>query len=637
MKHIKALMPIAFLALAMGALSAQAVKVNPIPGLDPDFIKGADVSSLLAVEKAGGKFFDEKGKAGDALAILQSHGINWIRLRLWNDPTNAEDVVVGGKVLSKKGDPSGGGDNNLATDLILAKRAKALGLKFLLDFHYSDFWADPSHQAIPRAWKGLDQDGLEQALYDYTKTTLKAFADAGASPDMVQLGNETNGGMLWPIGKTYQATPDETIGGVGAFAALLSAGSRAVREADPNIRIAIHLADGGDHGLYRFMFDELTKRDVDYDLIGFSYYPYWHGPLDQLADNLNTVSVRYSKPVLVMETSYAWTLVDADNCGNTFGPGLDKTGGYKATIQGQATEIRDVLAAVADVPGGQGLGAFYWEPDSLPVKGSGWRTGEGNNRENQALFDFKGKALASMSVFQLVSGTQAPVEASPLSAPPIKLTLALDQKNWEYPDQVLAAYSDDAYRMAAVTWTPLDRKSIAKPQTTTLRGLLTGTKVPVVAVVNVVPMSNLLSDSGFESGALGDWKISGAPQTALVEKNPGNARNGDYTLKYWNEKDFRFTASRTVEGLKDGLYTARIWSMGGGGEKSITWSAQSGAQDPVQALVHNTGWLKWNQYALRNIAVSGGKLTLSLNVDGREGCWGNFDDVELIREGGIKQ
>jgi arabinogalactan endo-1,4-beta-galactosidase len=351
---------------------------------------------------------------------------------------------------------------------------------------------------------------------------------------------------------------------------------------------------------------------------------------------MNTVSVRYSKPVVVMETAYARTLADADGYGNVFGPGLDKTGGYKATVQGQATELHDVMAAVADVPGGQGLGVFYWEPAWLPVKGVGWRSGEGNNWDNQTLFDAQGKAAASMSVFRLVSGNQAPTDAVPLSAPPIKLTFALDQKTWEYPDQVLAAYSDDAYRMAPVTWTPLDRTQIKSPTTTALRGVVTGTKIAAVAVVNIVPLSNLISDPGFESGTLGDWKVTGTPQTAVVEKNPGNARSGDYSLKYWNEKPFLFTVSRVIEGLKDGVYTAKIWAMGGGGEKSITCASKVGGQSGPSTLVHNTGWLKWNQYFLRNIAVTGGKLELSLAVDGRDGNWGNFDDVELQRESDLK-
>jgi arabinogalactan endo-1,4-beta-galactosidase len=191
-----------------------------------------------------------------------------------------------------------------------------------------------------------------------------------------------------------------------------------------------------------------------------------------------------------METAYAYTDRDDDGYPNAFSPGLDKSSGYKASVQGQATEIRDILAAVADVPGGQGLGVFYWEPTWIAVKGVGWRTGNGNNWENQALFDAKGKALPSLNVFNLVSGTQPAVEAQPVSAAPITLTLALDQKTWDYPEQVMALWSDDAYRLADVTWTPFDRTQVTTPRKATLKGVLTGTKVAVSAVVNVVPMSS---------------------------------------------------------------------------------------------------------------------------------------------------
>jgi arabinogalactan endo-1,4-beta-galactosidase len=619
-----------------GAAAAQTVKVNPIPDLDPSFIKGADVSSLLAEEKAGAIFYDEKGKRGDALAILKAHGVNWIRLRLWNDPKNAEDVKENGKILSKKGDPAGGGNNDLATDLILAKRAKALGLKWVLDFHYSDFWADPAHQDIPKAWKGLDLDGLAKALYQYTKDALKTFGDAGVMPDMVQIGNEPKGGMLWPIGKTYKGTPDEVIGGLDAFAQLLNAGSKAVREADPNIKVIIHLPEGGDRGLFRYMFDELSARDVDYDVIGFSYYPYWHGPLDSLVNNLNDVSVRYSRPVVVMETSYAYTEKDDDGYPNSFTPGLDKSSGYKASVQGQATEVRDIMAAVADVPGGQGLGLFYWEPTWIAVKGVGWRTGNGNNWENQAMFDSKGKALASMNVFDLVSGNQAPAESRPVSSTPITLTLALDQKAWDYPPQVMALWSDDAYRLADVTWTPIDRTKVTSPKKVMLTGVLAGTKIPATAMVNVVPMSNILTDASFESGTYGDWKVS---DTAIMwmEKNPGNAHTGDWALHYWKDKDFKVTATKVVTGLQDGSYSAKIWSMGGGGERSITLEAQVNDQTTASVKIGNYGWQRWNAFPLKPFNVTGGQVTLVLTLDARSGNWGSFDDVELVREGDLKK
>lgn len=619
-----------------GGLQAQAIKVNPIPGLDPNFIKGADVSSLLAMEKAGAKYSDEYGKTGDALAILKAHGVNWIRLRLWNDPTNAADVVENGKVLSKKGDPVGGGNNDLATTLTLAKRAKALGLKYVLDFHYSDFWADPANQALPKAWKDLDLEGLTKAVYEYTKDVLKTLGDAGVLPEMVQLGNEPKGGMLWPWGKTFKASPDEVIGGLDGFAQLLNAGAKAVREINADTKIIIHLPEGGDRGLFRYMFDELSARNVDFDVIGFSYYPFWHGPLDSLINNLNDVSVRYSRPVIVMETSYAYTEKDDDGYPNAFTPGLDKSSGYKASVQGQATEIRDIMAAVADVPGGMGLGVFYWEPTWFAVKGVGWRTGNGNNWENQALFDSKGKALPSMNVFNLVSGTQPTVEAQPVSAAPIPLTLALDQKTWEYPEQVMALWSDDAYRLAPVTWTPLDRNQVNTPRKTTLKGVLTGTKIAVTASVNVVPMSNLLADASFESGTYGDWKVSDS-SILWMEKNPGNAHTGDWALHYWKDKDFKVSATRVITGLSDGSYTARLWSMGGGGERSITLEAQVNGQTVGSVKLSNFGWQRWNAYPIKPFNVTGGQVTLVLTLDARSGNWGSFDDVELIREGDLKQ
>jgi len=410
-----------------------------------------------------------------------------------------------------------------------------------------------------------------------------------------------------------------------------------VREVSPDVRVAIHLADGGDHGLYRSMIDELTQRSVDFDVVGFSYYPYWHGSLSQFADNLNTVSVRYGKPVVVMETAYARGIEDADGVGNVFGLGTDKTGGFKATLQGQATSVREVAAAVADVPGGQGLGFFYWEPAWIPVKGAGWRTGDGNNWDNQTFFDSRGRATPALEVFRLLSGTKEPVEPLPVASLPVSFTLALDEKVWALPDVVQAAYSDDSYRLAPVTWNPLDRTKITRPQVVTLKGTLTGTKVAVSARISVVPFSNILSDSGFESGILGEWKVAGPLGAVVVERNAGNAHNGEWTLKYWREKDFSFTVRRMVEGLPDGIYTAKLWSMGGGSEKSMRFVTTLGDGTPgPETRMVNTGWLKWNQYTLANIPVRGGKLELSLVVDARDGCWGNFDDVELVREGDLK-
>ena len=201
---------------------------------------GADVSMLAQMEASGAVFY-ENGKQKDCLTILKDQGVNWIRLRIWNDPTDAN------------GQPLGGGNNDLAKTAAIAKRAKAIGLKFFLDFHYSDWWADPGKQNKPKAWADLHGDALSKVVYDYTANVLRTLAKAGAMPDMIELGNEINSGILWPDGNTGGPVSGG-IGGYDVLANLLGAGAKAVRDVDPNsgnpakrARIVIHLADGGDN------------------------------------------------------------------------------------------------------------------------------------------------------------------------------------------------------------------------------------------------------------------------------------------------------------------------------------------------------------------------------------------------------
>lgn len=339
-------------------------------------IRGADVSTLLKVEDKGGEFYD-RGVRKDPLVILRSHGVNYVRLKIWKDPVDVD------------------GYNDLAKTVEMAQRAKKAGFKLLLDFHYSNFWADPGRQDKPTAWMGLNPEELEQAVYDHTAETVQALKDVQALPDMVQIGNEIQSGMLWPDGKTW----GEGSGGFDRLAPLLRAGIDGVRDVAGNrdVKIMLHLADGGDNGLYRWWFDEVTKRGItDFDVIGFSFYPYWHGTLAQLGANMADISARYDKDVMVVETAYAFTLENGDDLPNIFGAQQAQDAGYPATVTGQAAFIEDIRRVVQEVPGGRGLGVFYWEPTWLPVEGAGWRSGEGNAWENQALFDFQGNALASL-------------------------------------------------------------------------------------------------------------------------------------------------------------------------------------------------------------------------------------------------
>ncbi|TDT72039.1 arabinogalactan endo-1,4-beta-galactosidase [Hypnocyclicus thermotrophus] len=352
-----------------------------------DFIKGVDISMLKQLEDNGAKFYDEKGIEKDCIEILKEHGVNWIRIRTWVNP------------VDKTGNLLGGGNNNKETTIKLAKKIKSKQLKYLLDFHYSDFWSDPGKQYKPKEWENLKGKKLEKKVYEYTKDMILSLKAQNALPDMVQIGNEVNGGMLWPDGKTWKQGK-EKIGGYNGFVKLLKAGIKAVKDIDKKIKIMIHLSDGGNNKLYRTVFDELIKRKVEFDIIGISFYPYWHGTFNELTENLSDISKRYKKDVIVVETAYAYTLENGDSLPNIFGKTEERKVGYIASVEGQKQVIKKLMDIIYNVPNNRGKGFFYWGAEWIPIKNSGWKIGEGNAWENQAMFDFNGKALETLNIFK---------------------------------------------------------------------------------------------------------------------------------------------------------------------------------------------------------------------------------------------
>lgn len=359
-----------------------------------DFIRGVDVSSLDMLEKLGAKYY-ENGKQDDALSILNRNGANYVRLKLWVDP------------YDENGNPYGGGTNDFNTTLSLAKRAKAKGMKVLIDFHLSDFWADPANQIKPKAWNGLSYEQLKNTLYNYMKNTLNDFARQGVIPEMVQVGNEISSGILHDDGKVGGSNNDFT-----KLGELLHSAIRGVRDSQASgTKVILHLDQGGKFSLYNWWFEELRKvqPNLGYDVIGLSYYPMWHGTMEGLQYNLNYLSQKYNKEVCVVETAYAWTTQDGDGVGNVFIAGDEKVGGYPPTVQGQIQFMNDLTNVILNVPNGKGLGFFYWEPEMVPVEGGTYATEAGvaykhdtvepsNTWDNMTLFDFGGNALASMKV-----------------------------------------------------------------------------------------------------------------------------------------------------------------------------------------------------------------------------------------------
>jgi arabinogalactan endo-1,4-beta-galactosidase len=291
-----------------------------------EYAIGADVSFLAQAEQQGVSFKDN-GMVKPGLEILRNHGYNWIRLRLFHSPTDLP--------------------NNLDYTIALAKNAKKLGLRFLLDYHYADTWADPGHQPMPKAWQGKTHQELVDAVFQYTRDTIAAFRDAGVLPDMVQIGNEITVGMMWPDGKLPENWDH--------FAQLVYAGINGVDAGRGNGRrpkIMIHIDRGADVKGTKAFLDKLNSYDVPYDVIGQSYYPWWHGSLNDLRSNLEFMAREYQKDIIVVEAAYNW------QPGNYVGMPAP----FPESPEGQREFLDEVNRVVMETPNGRGKGVFWWEP-----------------------------------------------------------------------------------------------------------------------------------------------------------------------------------------------------------------------------------------------------------------------------------
>lgn len=370
--------------------------------LPQDFILGMDASCVPALEKSGVTYYNSMGQVQDVFQTLAQHGINHIRVRIWNNPYDDE------------GNGFGGGNCDMQNALQIGKRATQFGMKLMPDFHYSDFWADPGKQAAPRQWANMPVEEKAQALYQYTKQSLQLLKDNHVSVGAVQVGNETNGAMC---GETSWES----------ICLLMSAGSKAVREVFPEAKVVLHFANPEKTGTYALYAQKLAQYQVDYDIFASSYYPYWHGTLENLSAVLTKINATYQKQVMVAETSYAYTEEDTDFHPNTIHASSHLPLPYPINEQGQSDFVRSVIETVGKIPGG--IGVCYWEGTWISVGqnsweenrtkwetfGSGWASsyaGVYDSRdagqyfggcavENQALFDPQGHPLSALKIFRI--------------------------------------------------------------------------------------------------------------------------------------------------------------------------------------------------------------------------------------------
>ncbi len=315
-----------------------------------DFIMGVDISSYPEMMDKGFKYYDFSGQEVNIIDFAVESGVNYGRLRIWNQPELVKEA---------------NGYCSLEYTRRMAYEIKKRGMGLLLDFHYSDWWADPGQQNKPKAWEGLSMSELTEAVYQYTRTVLQKLNDDGNYPDMVQVGNEIRCGMIWPEGDTKDW---------GKLARLINAGIRAVRDTQGkrDTKVMLHLDQGGKYYYYKNWFDHVMKEGVwDFDIIGLSYYPFWHGTYYDLKNTMEELVKRYKKPLILAEIAYAYQTKED----GFFKKDQEKVGGFPATPQNQRTALELIMNITAGVSKGKGLGVFYWEPFDRAEPGKGcWGT-----------------------------------------------------------------------------------------------------------------------------------------------------------------------------------------------------------------------------------------------------------------------
>lgn len=620
-------------------IEGSSLYVKKVENLPEDFILGMDASSVIAEENSGVKYYNYAGEEQDVFLTLAESGINTIRVRVWNDP------------FDENGNGFGGGNNDLKTAIAIGKRTTAAGMRLLVDFHLSDFWADPGKQMVPRAWKDLDIETKTEQVYAYVKSCLEAMKAEKIRVGMVQIGNETNGALCGE--KTWFN-----------IQYLMQAGSRAVREIYPEALVALHFANPEKAGSYASYAKKLAYYDVDYDVFASSYYPYWHGTLDNLAAVLSDVAETYDKKVMVMETSYAYTAEDSDFSGNTIGEGGGIIKDYPFTVQGQANHVRNVIDTVVNRTK-NGIGVVYWEGTWITVGhnsweensviweqyGSGWASSFASGYDpddagkyyggcavdNQAMFDPYGKPLESLRVFNLVRyGNEVEPKADAVE----DTTLFVDLNGKiELPDTVNAVMTDDSKRPVPVQWNVTDEMLSEMyqngPKTYELTGEADG--LPALCHLNMIEF-NFLENDSFESGSDAPWIVTDNAHAdeLYVEQKVTDSKSGEYHYHFWsaNKDSVDFTLEQQVTGLAAGTYKFAISIMGGDcGDTEIYAYALVDGVEVDRAPMQITTYGNWDTGRINSIPVAEGQtVTVGIRVrcagEGN-GAWGKIDDAML--------
>lgn len=614
------------------------IYVEPVDGISDDFYRGMDASAVLALENSGVKYYNFDGEEQDVFMTLAQAGVNYIRLRVWNDP------------YDENGNGYGGGNNDVATAIALGQRATQYGMKVCIDFHYSDFWADPKKQFVPKAWEGMNIEEKADALYNYTLDSLTQILEAGVNVGMVQIGNEINNGMS---GETDVANVRK----------LLTAGSKAVREAaadsGKDILVAVHYTNIDDMKKLDTLLTGLQVKEIDYDIVGLSFYPYWHGTMDDLKNTIIHIRDTYGKKVYVAENAYCYTAEDGDGSANSMEGTGDLAEGYSASVQGQANEVRDVCAAASEA-GAEGI--FYWEGTWIPVGpadadnsaiwekyGSGWASSYasdydpkdagqyygGCSWDNQAMFDFTGHPLASLNVFKYLKyGATAPLTVESIPTLTVSCNLGAEAK---LPDTISVLYNDRSKEQVPVTWNADDVTAIDTETggTFIVSGSLDdGSKVTATVTVERV---NYVQNPSFEDADTSMWTVTYAGDTDPTDYQvkAADAHSGEIAFHFWSgSSDMEFSIEQRFTDLEPGTYELSAFSQGGdlSADASMELYAVVDGKELTDPFMLTT-YADWQNPTVSGIKVTNGTLTIGVRYQCNMNSWGTLDDVTLNRVG----
>lgn len=614
--------------------------------LPEDFYTGVDISSYLSERESGVIYYDYDGNKLDDkgfFLFLKSCGINTVRIRVWNNPYDAE------------GNGYGGGNCDINRAVIMGKFAVDAGLKVMIDFHYSDFWADPAKQNAPKEWAGMSLDEKAAALHDYTVFCLEMLKAEGIAPEIVQIGNETTKGFCGETSWTE-------------ICKLLKAGSDAVHEVSPETKRAVHFTDPDSQNYYAYA-KYLDNNSVDYEIFATSFYPYWHGDYDNLKTQLEYVTSNFDKDVMVVETSYVYTYDDGDSFSNTIGegtPGAEMN--YMISEQGQANLIHDITKTVTEF-GDHGVGVFYWEPAWIPVRrlsnpetqqvedinmlwekyGSGWATrygGEydedarewfgGSAVDNQALFDFDGHPLRSLKIFDLIrNGSDGEYGIVDIEVDDVTAGVG---DEIALADMAVIRYTDDKKAEVNVSWdqNDIDKVTSSGSGEYVVKGKVSVDDTDYDVSCNVkVSSENLLKNPGFEEPEMKYWTITddnSKGQACVSRKNDmSNVRNGEYCLHFWSGAPISYRVEQTVF-LKKGRYVLGSWIEGGDAGTGAEFKLYAKNDKDVYSV--DTGVTSWKEYKnpeINDIVIDedGTKLTIGVAVKCDANGWGAWDDFYL--------